>query len=422
MVTVEKTLTLVETSTDDHYLACLRCGLCLYTCPTYLETLLESDSPRGRIALAKAVAEGSLELSERYADRIYRCTLCAACQEICPSGVAVEELLLDVRARLAGEGWLSPGIQRLTESLGQSHNISGEDNRRRLIWTENLSRPPSGIGKRQAEIVYFVGCVSSFFPASYSIPQALCAIMDASGVDYTLLGEHEYCCGFPLLASGQSSKAVELVQHNVDQVLACGAHTVVTTCPSCYHMWHVIYPEVVPSARNVRVLHATEWLAEMLEVGARHSPSDSCPCTPRHPMEGLVQAGPTLRLRPLPARATYHDPCDLGRKSGVYDPPRRILRQIPGLELVEMGDYGANALCCGGGGNLESHDPALTAALADRRIQQAVEAGAQYLVSACQQCKRTLASAARRLAQRNPKARLRVVDVIELVAQLQENG
>jgi heterodisulfide reductase subunit D len=109
---------------------------------------------------------------------------------------------------------------------------------------------------------------------------------------------------------------------------------------------------------------------------------------------------------------TYHDPCDLGRKGKCVEPPRQVLRAIPGLTLVEMRDTGENALCCGGGGNLESYDPELVQAASRRRLAQALETGAQTIVSACQQCERTLAEAVRQQG-----ARLRVLDITEIVCK-----
>jgi len=117
-------------------------------------------------------------------------------------------------------------------------------------------------------------------------------------------------------------------------------------------------------------------------------------------------------LGPFPHRVTYHDPCDLGRKSGVYDAPRRILERIPELVLVEMAENRENAHCCGGGGNLESHNAALAGQIAERRARQAAETGADVIVSACQQCERTLSGAARAI-----RLRMRVMDVSEVVLQ-----
>ena len=373
---------------DENYLRCIRCGLCLYTCPIYRELLVETEAPRGKVALIRSVGEGQLEPGENYARKIYHCLQCNACTELCPSKVEIDGLMDAARVDLAARGLLPPALGQLGEIISTCCNISGDDNSHRLIWAENLERPPQGVKPiEQAEVVYFVGCVSSFFPMSYSIPQALVEVMEAAEVSYALLGGEEWCCGYPLLISGQGDRAEAMIRHNVAQVKASGASRVVVSCPSCYHIWRHTYSQVM-EGMDLEVLHDTELLAELIEAGR-------------------------LKVKEFPETVTYHDPCDLGRKSGLYDPPRRVLQGIPGLRLVEMADNRENARCCGGGGNLETVDPALSEAIAARRVAQALDTGAKYLVSACQQCKRTLTGAVRR-----EKARLRVMDVAELVAKV----
>ena len=119
-----------------------------------------------------------------------------------------------------------------------------------------------------------------------------------------------------------------------------------------------------------------------------------------------------IKLGPFPKSLTYHDPCDLGRNNGIYEAPRRILRAIPGVRFTEMRDARELALCCGGGGDVEMCDAELTAAIGRKRLAQAQETGAEVIVSACQQCKRTLTGVARR-----EKARVRVLDITEVVLQ-----
>jgi heterodisulfide reductase subunit D len=128
-------------------------------------------------------------------------------------------------------------------------------------------------------------------------------------------------------------------------------------------------------------------------------------------LEEIITEG-HLQLEPLEQTVTYHDPCDLGRASGIYDAPRNLIRAIPGLHFVEMATHHAHSHCCGGGGDVEMADPDLVVEVARRRIEEVKETGAQVLLSACQQCERTLAGAVRR--ERN---RVRVMDVIELVAR-----
>jgi Fe-S oxidoreductase len=210
-------------------------------------------------------------------------------------------------------------------------------------------------------------------------------------VDYALLGGAEWCCGYPMFVNGELDRATELIRHNAEAMQAMGVKKVVMTCASCFHFWKHAYPAAlgVETLRDLglEVQHATEFLADLLEAGA-------------------------LKLGELDETVTYHDPCDLGRKGGVTEAPRRVLAQIPGLRLVEMAENRDSSHCCGGGGNLESFAPEVGQAVARNRVQQAVEVGAGTLVSACQQCERTLSATARA-----EKVRMRIKDVTEIVLE-----
>jgi Fe-S oxidoreductase len=173
----------------------------------------------------------------------------------------------------------------------------------------------------------------------------------------------------------------------VEAVRELGARRLVATCPSCYHTWAHEYPQLLDEPLGFEVLHSTELLAELVQEGR-------------------------IKLNGFQQKVTYHDPCDLGRTSGIYDAPRRIIDAIPGIEFVEMADNREMSLCCGGGGDAEMADAELTAAVARRRIQQAQDTGAQVVVSACQQCVRPLTESARK-----NKIRLKAMDISELVLQ-----
>lgn len=379
---------------EDDYLHCIRCGLCLASCPTYRLTLKETDSPRARIALLRAVREGLVERpTDNTAAQYFRCLLCGACAFVCPSGVTVDRLIELARGEMADLGLLPQPLVALNERVAQTGNISAESNESRLLWASNLPTPPTGIERRQAEVVYFVGCVGSLFPRSYALPQSFVQILDRAGVEYALLGAEEWCCGYPLAINGDLEGARRMMEHNLEAVRAVGARTIVTTCPSCFHFWKHTYPVALGEDLGIEVRHATEFLADLLEAGR-------------------------LPLRDdLPEQvATYHDPCDLGRKSGVFDAPRRILAAIPGVTLVEMEENRGGSHCCGGGGNLESFDPEMSRAIAARRIRQAAGTGASVVVSACQQCERTLSS-----ATRAERLRLRVKDITEILLEALED-
>ena len=356
------------------------------------------------------------------------CLGCEMCGAFCPNEIDINEVMIALKEVAEEEGYRAEDCQELRElladylvqrpetviddrlctgigrlnSLSQTittaHNISGDDNADRLIWSQNLERIPAGLeGKQGAETVYFVGCVASFFPRSYRVPQALASILETSGVDFTTLGGQEWCCGYPLLSMGRLEQAKTLIQHNVAQVKELGASRVTFACPSCYHMWKFVYPKVLGEEIGLEVLHATELLDELIA-------------------QGDIELGePALSLpKGMNLRVTYHDPCDLGRKSDVFEAPRRVLQSIPGLTFVEMSSSGQISECCGGGGNLESFDPDVVSQVSLRRIDRACEIDAQVITSACQQCERTLTAAVRKHKEAR-RARTRVMDVVELV-------
>jgi heterodisulfide reductase subunit D len=280
----------------------------------------------------------------------------------------------------------------LREMVTTKYNISGDNNEDRLIWSENLERVPEGVtGKEQAALVYFVGCTPAFYPQTYGIPQATVEVMDRAGLDFTTLGSEEWCCGYPLIIAGMADAAEMAVKHNVAAVRRTGAGRLVAGCPSCYHTWLHEYPKFLGEPLGFEVQHLSELLHELT--------TDGC-----------------IRLGEFKRPVTYHDPCDLGRNSGIYDIPREVIQSIPGISFTEMEEHRRYALCCGGGGDVAMCNLELVEAVARRRLQQAQATGAEVLVSACQQCKRTLMTAARQ-----EKARMRVLDIVELVARVMED-
>jgi heterodisulfide reductase subunit D len=335
-------------------------------------------------------------------EQLLSCIQCGTCSASCPTAFAMDytprQLWHMVRLGMKEEVlssrtfWLCnvpEGMKAFGETIGASHNISGDDNKTRQIWSQNLDPIPHGVKprRRKAEVLYFIGCVSSFYPRVYSIPQSFVQIMERADVEFTTLGGDEWCCGYPLHIAGMGDRMATLAQHNVQKARAVGAKKVVFTCPSCYYAWAHLYPEVADIS-GIQLQHASEFLAELL-------------------------TGDGLPLGPVEEVVTYHDPCDLGRKSGVYDAPREVLGRIPGLEFREMSASRENALCCGGGGDVEVADRTVPAGVAAQRLAQVAQVqatGAKYVLSACQQCKRTLQEGARQ-----NKIRVRAMDLTELV-------
>jgi heterodisulfide reductase subunit D len=374
----------VETLTirlEDALYRCNKCGFCQATCPYYLTTHEEWSVARGRLRLTRAVMQGKLPLSEGAVRGIYHCFGCRACNVTCPSGVPVDDILIEARQDLARQERIPEPLARVGRAIAATGNLTGEEPEVRRSWMQNLDFSPPQRGAH--DTVYFVGCVSSFYPQTFGLPQSMARLLERAGEDYAVLGGDEVCCGYPLYISGLVDEARAMAQANLRTVREAGARRVVTTCPSCYRTWREFYPRLLGQETGLEIVHAAQWLAD-----AR------------------------LPLGPAEATVTYHDPCALGRASGMYDAPRQALARMPGVALVEMRSNRADALCCGGGGNMESLDLEDSRAVAQMRVGQATDTGAEYLVSACPQCKRSLTGAARL-----GNARLRVMDLTELFAK-----
>lgn len=384
--------------------ACTRCGECVKWCPTFTEKQeLDEITPLRKIervrSFLRAQALGPLarllgyrrateETLRLFSAGTYDCTLCGRCAVVCPVNIDTRSLWISMRETLIDQGIYPETFDHLRETVAEQYNISGDTNADRLIWSQNLPQVPDGVaGKSQAETVYFVGCVASFYPRSYSVPQSMVEIFEQAGVDFLTLGGKEWCCGFPLVIAGMGSAAVESMRHNLDAVHRTGAKRLVAACPSCYHTWKHDYPRILDEPLGFEVLHATEVLEEIID-------------------QGLIE------LKPFKRPVTYHDPCDLGRTSGVYEAPRNVIRAVPDITFTEMEHHHEYSLCCGGGGDVEMADKDLTAAVAQRRVEEAAATEAQVVLSACQQCERTLAEAARRA-----RIRVRAMDIAELIAK-----
>ena len=374
--------------------ACTNCRLCADICPAVLASREGTLSAayrvkglreilKGRVGFLKKFFKRNEVAAERlkeFSDTVFRCTLCGNCQEVCPVGIHLKDLWLSVRTDMVHSDAYPKKIDMIRDNLLESHNVFAEDNEERADWVEDVdSAPEHGYLKDTAELVYFTGCVAAYFPMAQKIPIALAEIFDAAGVDFSLMGEDEWCCGFPLLGAGLVEIVQGFVDHNVEAVRRKGASQVVFACPSCYQMWREHYPD------RFSLFHSTQFLRRLLEEGR-------------------------IRLKPLSMKVTYHDPCDLGRGAREFDAPRDIIRAIPGVEFVELPQSREECQCCGGGGNLEMMDAGLSAEIGRRKIDQVLSTGADAVITSCQQCVRSMTAHVRR-----NKVKLEVLDITQLL-------
>lgn len=354
--------------------ACTRCGECLRACSSFAVTGDELAAPMGMIRmrrelsapgdalLPKVAQDGSAADAQwkRYQDGVFSCTLCARCEEFCPVGIKTKGLALTMRQELATARCMMPAnLETARQAVLGQHNVFNFPNEDRAMWAEFLDGlPPDILDKQHADVLYYVGCVSSFSPAVQEIPQAFLRVLLKAGVDVALLGGKEWCCGFPLIVGGRAVDAQKLIEHNMAEVHRLGATTIVFNCPSCYFAWKKWYP-----LEGVRLVHSTEFI------------------------RGLVASG-RLTFEDGDITVTYHDPCDLGRGMGVYDAPRDVLKALAGDAYIELTPSREEALCCGGGGDIEMWDPDLMRRVNSILTDAVERTGAHVVVQACPQCKR----------------------------------
>jgi len=374
--------------------ACTNCQLCADVCPAVSAALDGELSALYRMKGLNQILKGRGGLFPKllgtktppesewkhFSDTVFRCTLCGNCQEVCPVGIHLKDLWLSLRQDMVHSGYYPKKINMIRDNLAEDRNVFAEDNEERAEWVEDMSDPPEdGYIKDEAEIVYFTGCTAAYFPVAQKIPMALAEILDKSGVDFTLLGEEEWCCGFPMLGAGLKDMFEAFKEHNLAAVQEKGAKEVLFACPSCYQMWREYYPD------TVNIVHATQFLLRLIR-------DDRIP------------------LKELDLTVTYHDPCDLGRGARVFDEPREIIRAIPGIRFVELPHNREDCQCCGGGGNLEMVDAKLSAEISRRKIEEILDTGAQAVITSCQQCVRTMTTHVKR-----NKVDLDVLDITQLV-------
>jgi Fe-S oxidoreductase len=179
--------------------------------------------------------------------------------------------------------------------------------------------------------------------------------------------------------------AAATIRHNNARIAEMGAKTVVMTCPGCYRVWKEEYLDVVPEKHGFDVLHATEYIGNLIDGG-------------------------NLKMNNIEKTVTYHDPCDLGRNSGIYQPPRDLLARIPGLQFRELAQNREFTSCCGSGGDLLACNQELAMEIAGKKVAEIQLTGADTVATACPSCVRAIS-----MARTTAKAQLNVTDISELV-------
>lgn len=384
-------------------LRCVRCGKCREICP-----VLDAESPgtpgweilgsRGRVRLVLGLEEGAIPPNDLLVKSEYTCFFCNQCVENCPCSVAVTELVARARNKLFALGRAPAAEREMAGQVASTGNIFGLDAEDRLLWAFEVEDAIKARLNRPAEVLFFVGCQGSYKGSLADVPVGLVKLLERAGVDYTLLGEAERCCGDPQLLVGDETAFHERARENVAQIQALGVQKVIFTCPGCFNTF-TKYARVLKAPLPFALQFATDFLADLLETGA---------LTVSRPLHGEY------------GTVTYHDPCELGRHQGVYDSPRALLQAIPGIQFREMPATREHTRCCGGGGLVGAAYPAVREGQAARKVREFKANGVDIVVTACYACFDTLAHAAATYSEAHPDDPLRVVDLFDLLGNILE--
>ncbi len=349
-------------------------------CPMINHFKFEAYSQRGLSFIARGVLYENLPLTEDLVKVVYTCTGCKTCEEVCKP-IPTSDIVKGLKQEIFIAGKQPEGIKKVDDKLAKTFNRFGLDNNDRAKWADNLGLPNKG------DDVYFVGCGTSLSPQLTKIAIATAGILKHAGLDVAYLGENERCCGMPAGSSGNIELQTDLAKNNVEAMKAAGAKRIIFNCPECYATWNRTYPELLGEL-PFETIHISELLAQLID-------------------DGKIKF--TKRIEET---VTFHDPCHLGRTMGIYEEPRKVLENIPGITLKEMDQNQKWAYCCGFGsmGVFHSnHDYATS--IADERIKEAKDT-ADTVVSSCPQCSLMFSSAAKR-----SKIDCEVEDLSTLVAK-----
>ncbi|HVJ05370.1 MAG TPA: (Fe-S)-binding protein [Candidatus Saccharimonadales bacterium] len=363
-------------------------------CPMRENSRFLTYSASGLNSIARALLEGQLQITEELAAAVSECVLCEACGTNCGEvfnlietmiqkelghGVDTPAVVRALRADFVNSGKGPTGhVEKVATAIDKSHNRFGRSQNDRNSWIpEGMNIPSKG------ELLFFVGCTASM--RSKEIAQSFAKILKKADVEFAVLGEEEWCCGGPQLLNAGLVKQFEVeARHNVDAIRAAGAKEVVTTCADCYRTLKIDYPKVVGEL-GFSVVHSSELLARLIEQKKIHLTKE------------------------IEETVTFQDPCQLGRVAKVYEEPRSVIGNIPGVKLVEMEGNKQYTVCCG---RYPVEMPEQSLETGKARIQDAKATGATTLITACSFCKWNLSKAANTLG-----SNIKVREITEVVAE-----
>ncbi len=410
---------------------CTRCSECKWiplaqikswryaqVCPSIGRYNFHAYSAGGRMIIGLSLLDDRIGYTDNFLDILYRCQMCGACDVSCKCSKDLEPFAVtqELRIKAVEDGQLHPVHMMVIDGLRKEDNMMLAEKADRGRWAEGLD--VKDITQEQAAVYFHAGCRYCYDEELWPVAQGAVNLLRKAGVDVGIAGKDENCCGGRAYELGYQGEATKYAESNVEMLKTARVKTVVTSCADGYYAFKVLYPKMGIKT-DFEVLHITEYLDRLLKEGK-------------------------LRLtRKLPMTVTYHDPCHLGRMGepyvpwegvqkkvfeqsyvndppkpcrkgtkGIYQPPRDVVKSVPGLELVEMERIKEFAWCCGAGGGVIDAYPDFATWVARERLEEAKATGAEAIVTACPWCKRNFSDAIKESGDR-----LKVYDIVELLEQ-----
>lgn len=332
---------------------CMECGVCTGSCPISHDRI--GFSPRQMIKRTLVEPDGDILQSSD----IWACLSCSRCSDRCPVGIDFPEFIRTYRKKsIEVENLPRKSHHGIFQTLTAIQ--SGDIKQKRTAWTEGLKT-----SQDTGDYFFFVGCLPYHTPVFkyldlnlIDIAKNQINILNKMGIE-PVVSDDERCCGHDSFWGGEEELFAKLARKNVETIKNSGAKTVIFSCPEGYSIFKESYPDIVGEL-PFELRHISEFLSEML------------------PKSDLTFTGQGN------GAVTFHDPCRLGRRSGLYEQPRELINMVPDTELKEMDNNRENAVCCGTTAWMECSS--CSKSMQIKRLQEAREAGAGTLITACPKC------------------------------------
>jgi Fe-S oxidoreductase/FAD/FMN-containing dehydrogenase len=347
--------------------SCSQCGYCIDQCAQFYGRGWESQSPRGKWFWLREYMEGHEKWNQKMVDTIITCTTCELCNQRCSAALPIEPSWMKLRGELIQEEkrMTLPAFEIMSAALHDQGDIWAGYRENRADWFPEDLLDKHG-PEHKADTVYFAGCTASYVEKDIGI--AAVRLLDEAGVDFTYLGTKELCCATPILAAGKWEQFAHVMKANIANVKAAGATKVVTSCPACDMMWRHAYPEWAEKEGiefGITVQHYSEIVSEKIAAGEFTFPA--------------AEKGAKKQ------KVTWHDSCHMGRVSGVYEPPRELIKANPNADFRELPFNREEAHCCGSVLTLLK-DPEAAARIGGEKLAEAEEVGAEKILALCPCC------------------------------------